>query len=160
KYLGPGDPLLFPSSVRGTADNVFVEDNVYDFASASDLGSGCIDTWWAGAVVVRHNDSKNCLWTSHGVTHRTTINFELYQNTIRRTAGSGSWEDGTRLFHHQGSGEITIWGNSFVHTGTIGNAISITHYRSADPTVAGYNAALGRCDGTSTIDGNSLPSST
>jgi hypothetical protein len=155
KYLGPNDPAQWPSGIRGTSQNVFLEDNVYNFTSASDLGSGCVDVWSAGAIVFRHNSVTNCLVTAHGVTHGTTVNFEVYQNTLQRTANSGGWEDGTRLFHHQGSGEITVWGNTFVHAGTIsGTALSVTHYRSAPPSVAGYDSSLGRCDGTHSIDGN------
>jgi hypothetical protein len=154
KYLGPGDPSNWSSALRGTSQNLFMEDNVYNFSSASDLGSGCVDVWRAGAVVFRRNNVTNCLVTAHGVSHGTTVNFELYKNTLRRTAGSGSWEDGTRLFHHQGSGEILAWGNTFVHTGSIGGALAITHYRSASPGVAGYSSGLGQCNGSSSIDGN------
>jgi hypothetical protein len=140
--------------VRGRSENMFLEDNTYDFTSASDLGSGCVDVWSSGAVVFRYNSVKNCLVTAHGVTHNTTVNFELYANTIRRTAGSGYWENCTRCFHHQGSGEMMLWGNTFVPTGNIGGALAITHYRSATPSVAGYSSSLGRCDGEQAIDGN------
>ena len=161
KYLGPGDPAQWSGSLKGTSQNMFVEDNIYNFAAASDLGSGCLDVWRAGAVVFRHNTVTNCLVTAHGVTHGTTVNFELYQNTLGRTAGSGQWTDGTRLFHHQGSGEILAWGNTFSHPGTIsGNAISVTHYRSASPGVAGYDSSLGRCDGSQARDGNRSPATT
>jgi hypothetical protein len=154
KYLGPGDPSNWASALRGTSQNVFLEDNTYSFTTASDLGSGCIDVWAAGAVVFRNNNATNCLVTAHGVSHGTTVNFELYGNTLRRTANSGSWENGTRLFHHQGSGEILAWNNTFVHTGTIGGALAVTHYRSASPSVAGYSSGMGRCDGNSSRDGN------
>jgi hypothetical protein len=154
KYLGPGDPARWGSALRGTSQNVFVEDNTFNFTQASDLGSGCLDVWGAGAVVFRRNSVSNCLVTAHGVSHGTTVNFELYGNTLRRTAGSGDWDNGTRLFHHQGSGEILAWGNSFVHAGAIGGALAITHYRSATPEVAGYSASLGQCNGSSSIDGN------
>jgi hypothetical protein len=154
KYLGPGDPTRWSTALRGTAENMFLEDNTFDFSRASDLGSGCIDAWSAAAVVFRRNTTTNCLVTAHGVTHGTTVNFEVYGNTLRRTSGSGSWEDGTRLIHHQGSGEILAWNNTFVHTGSIGGAFGITHYRSAPPGVAGYSSSLGQCNGSSTIDGN------
>jgi hypothetical protein len=155
KYLGPGNPDLYPASVRGTRDNVFVEDNVYDFEKASDLGSGCIDVWYAGSVVVRNNESKNCLWTAHGTPHKTVVNFEFYKNTVRRTAGSGFWTNGQRLFHHQGSGEILAWGNAFgAEEELSGIPLDVTHYRSASPADAGYPSEMGRCNGTSARDGN------
>ncbi len=161
KYLGPGDPAEWPSALRGTGQNVFMENNTYNFTNASDLGSGCVDVWSAGALVFRHNNVTNCLVTAHGVTHSTTVNFELYGNTLRRTSGSGSWTDGTRLFHHQGSGEILAWNNTFVAAGALsGGALGITHYRSASPATAGYSTSMGRCAGTQSIDGNRSPSST
>ena len=161
KVLGPGDPSRYPTSVRGTSSNIFLEDNVFDFASATDLGSGCIDAWWSAAVVFRFNTVRNCLVTAHGTTHGGgTVNFEVYQNTLKRLGGDPTWQDGTRLVHHQGSGEITVWGNTFVHAGTIGTALSITHYRSAPPATAGYDTSLGRCNGSATRDGNTAPSST
>jgi hypothetical protein len=158
KYLGPGDPASWPSALRGTAQNVFVENNTYQFTNASDLGSGCVDVWAAGAMVFRYNDVTNCLVAAHGVSHGSTVNFELYGNTLRRTSGSGSWVDGTREFHHQGSGEILAWNNTFVAAGTLSSAaLSITHYRSATPADAGYGTDLGRCDGSRPIDGNAAP---
>ncbi len=154
KYMGPGAPSQWSSALRGTSQNMFLEDNTFNFTNASDLGSGCVDVWRAGAIVFRRNSVTNCLVTAHGVSHGTTVNFELYGNSLRRTAGSGQWEDGTRLFHHQGSGEIFAWSNTFVHTGTIGGGLAITHYRSASPSVAGYDSNLGQCSGSSSIDGN------
>lgn len=155
KYLGPGDPSQWPASVRGTGQNVFLEDNVFDFPTNTNLGLGCMDAWRVAAVVFRHNDTKNCLVTAHGVSHETVVNFEAYNNNLRRTANSGGWEDGTRLFHHQGSGEMFLWGNRFFAASALsGSALAITHYRSASPSVAGYNSSFGRCDGTSSRDGN------
>jgi hypothetical protein len=161
KYLGPGDPSEWSGALRGTSQNIFVENNTYNFTNASDLGSGCLDVWNAGAVVFRYNNVRNCLVTAHGVSHGTTVNFELYRNVLRRTSGSGNWTDGTRLFHHQGSGEILAWGNTFAAAGSLSSeALAITHYRSASPSAAGYSSSLGRCNGTSAIDGNWSPSST
>ena len=140
---------------KGYGAEHVLEDNVYNFTNASDLGSGCVDIWEAGALVFRYNNVTNCLVTAHGVTHGTTVNFELYGNTLKRTANSGDWTDGTRLFHHQGSGEMLLWGNTFVAASSLsGSALSITHYRSATPAVAGYSTSLGRCDGTQARDGN------
>jgi hypothetical protein len=163
KILGAGDPSNYASSVRGTGNNIFVEDNVYDFASntSGSLGSGCIDAWNSSAVVFRYNSVRNCLVTSHGVVHSGgTVNFELYRNTLRSDSGSVA-PDGYRLFHHQGSGELFVFQNNFTAVGTLNSsANAVTHYRSATPQTAGYSATLGRCDGTRPIDGNFSPSGT
>src|SRR5262249_19893213 len=157
KVIGPTDPSYWSSSIRGTTQNMFFEDNTFNFDSASDLGSGCIDAWGSSGVVFRYNTTRNCLVTAHGTTHiGGTVNFEVYGNTLQRQGGDSSWQDGSRLVHHQGSGEITVWGNRFVHSVSPigGNAFSVTHYRSAPPSVAGYDTGLGRCDGTQSRDGN------
>ncbi len=157
KYLGPGSPDRWASSLRGSSQNLYMEDNTFDFTNASDLGSPCMDAWEAAAIVFRYNTTKNCNTGTHGVVHQTVVNFEAYGNTVERTPGSGDWTDGSRLIRHQGSGEYFVWGNSFKHAGTIsGGALSLTHYRSADPVTAGYDPSWGRCDGTQARDGNRL----
>ena len=161
KLLGHGDTSNWGPSPKGTARNLYVEDNAFTFTTSGNLGAGCVDVWNSGAIVWRYNTSQNCLVTAHGVTHGGVINFELYKNNLIRTANSGSWEDGTRLFHHQGSGEFVAFDNVFTAaSGKSSGPMAVTHYRSADPVSAGYNAALGRCDGTSGIDSNRAPSST
>jgi hypothetical protein len=163
KLLGPGDDIAWRASPKGGPDNLFIEDNTWNFpaADSSSLGSGCIDAWMSGSVVFRHNTTKNCLVTSHGVVHGGgTISFEAYDNLFQRTAGSGGiWEDGTRLFHHQGSGETIFFNNQFsVPSAKSGGAIGVTYYRSAPPATAGYSGS--RCDGSAAIDGNRSPKST
>ncbi len=161
KVLGHGDTNNWGPSPRGTASNLFIEDNTITYTNASNLGAGCMDAWMSAAIVWRYNTTQNCLVTAHGVTHGGLISFELYKNTLIRTANSGSWLDGTRLFHHQGSGEFVAFDNVF--TAAVGKStgpISMTHYRSATPGAAGYSSSLGHCNGTSSIDGNRTPTST
>jgi hypothetical protein len=167
KVLGPLSPDQWPSALRGTASNIFLEDNTFNFTSASDLGSGCVDGYNGGTIVFRHNTVTNCLVTAHGTDHGGGIlNFEIYANTLGRTSDPGSsWQDGTRLVHHQGSGEILVWNNVFKHaTNPISSsAISVTHYRSASPAQTGDSGYV-QCNGTAaapvvsgdpgSIDGN------
>ena len=159
KYLGPADPAKWRLALRGTSQNMFVEDNTFRFAKLHDPGQGCVDTWNAGAVVFRYNDVVNCSIAAHGTSHNSTVNFELYKNTLQRTNASGGiWDRGYRLFQHQGSGEIIIWDNKLRAVEPITHgAIAIRHYRSAAPHVAGYSASLGRCDGAQARDGNFAP---
>ncbi len=152
-----------PPSQAGTAQNLFVEDNTILIAAMTNAGRGCMDSWGNGAIVWRHNSSLNCLVTSHGVTHSGgPQNLELYENVLAVDAGADpSFEDGYRLFHHQGSGELTVFNNTFTaYSGHTGDPLELTHYRSADPVVAGYDPDLGRCDGTNPLDGNRAPQST
>lgn len=169
KPFGNGLPNTnHASSHRGTASAVVMEDNTFTFTTvtANTLGGGCVDSWRAAEFVIRYNTFTNCLTTFHGVDHATTLLTEIYGNTFERTSGSGGiWEDGQRLLHHQGSGEMFIWGNTFKHTGTINSsAIEMTHYRSAPcDTDNNYDCAIPQCDGTSTTtypDGNTSPTAT
>ncbi|MFO0569366.1 MAG: hypothetical protein U0263_27150 [Polyangiaceae bacterium] len=159
KVLGPGSPETWPASPKGKIDAVYVEDNVVSFDNVQNLGLGCMDIWDSASIVWRHNKTQNCLVTSHGVVHGGgSVSFELYENELVRTAGSGLAEDGYRLFHHQGSGELIAFDNVFTAVAPLNSdAMGMTHYRSAPPAVAGYDASLGRCDGTNPIDGNRAP---
>ena len=151
KTLGVGDPTQISSSVRGTIKNTFVEDNVFDFATmrSDTLGAGCVDVWDSASMVFRHNSTRNCMVTAHGVLHGGgAMNFELYSNTLKMDSGSVV-PNGYRLFHHQGSGEFLAYHNTFVHSTSPINvsAMEIIHYRSASCTDAGYDCSRPRCDG-------------
>jgi hypothetical protein len=159
KAFGPAledfvvDRHPYDAGLLGTANNLFFEDNVIDFTTNVNLGNGCIDVWMAGSVVVRNNKSTNCLWTAHGTSHvGGSFNFEFYRNTVSRTANSGGLEAGQRLFHHQGSGEIMLWGNTYAAPSGVplaGNPQELTHYRTGPPLeTMGQDLGPGwRCDG-------------
>jgi hypothetical protein len=153
-----------PASQAGTANNLFVEDNTITIQTMTNAGLGCNDMWGNGAMVWRRNSTLNCLVTSHGVTHSGgPQNFEFYDNDLRVDAGSvgAGVGDGYRLFHHQGSGEFIAFDNRFTaFSGKNGDPLEMTHYRSASPAAAGYATSLGRCDGTSSRDGNRQPTAT
>lgn len=159
KYMGARDMTNWPSSVRGTNANVFIEDNTFSFSALNTVGIGSTDSWSAASVVIRFNTVRNAILGSHGVSHGGMANWEAYRNTMSRTAGTFS--NGYRMIVHQGSGEISIWGNTFSVVGTINSdAMNLLHYRSASPAEAGYDSYMGRCDGTSSRDRNFSPSST
>jgi hypothetical protein len=144
-------------SLRGTSKNLFIEDNVLSFSSMTNAGHGCIDGWGGNAIVFRKNKTTNCLVTQHGVPHSGgPTNFELYDNEISVNSGASSFDACYRCFHHQGSGEFLAFRNTFSATGGKDGALEMTHYRSASPSAAGYNSSLGRCDGSSSIDGNRI----
>lgn len=164
--LGPGSVAATPayawgSSPRGTANNLFVEDNTMTYGSADSILRHCGDAWRSGAVVWRFNTTSNCRVAIHGVAHGGVANWEVYRNTIGRTAGSGAWTDCTRCIHSQGSGEMYIWDNALIGAGgtVSSDAIPLMHYRSSpdDPNTTG---PLGQCDGTKTRDGNTSPTAT
>jgi len=145
-----------PAGTRGTARNMYFEDNTINISTQTNAGLGCIDSWGGAGVVWRHNTTTNCLVTTHGVTHSWgPVNWEVYSNAITTNGGAASgFRDCYRCFHHQGSGEFLMFDNSFTASGGKNSTpLAMTHYRSAAPSVAGYSIA-GRCDGTTAGDGN------
>ncbi len=150
-----------PTDTFGTGLNFFLEDNTVNITTADNAGSGCSDGWGGDlGLVIRHNSSLNCLWTTHGVTHNGgPSNVEFYNNAPVVDAGSVAQglQACFRCFHHQGSGTFVAFSNSFTaFSGKSGSALDMAHYRSYanGPSSDGNIAA---CDATDVIDGNRAP---
>jgi hypothetical protein len=131
-------------SLQGTSENLFVEDNVFNFANENLVGGSGMDSWNGGRLVVRYNSITNARVAVHGVCHRGPANFEVYNNTIVGGAGSNN---GYRLIHHQGSGEFMVFNNIASPSQA---TMALLHYRSSNPNPEG----CGTCNGTQTQDGN------
>jgi hypothetical protein len=149
-----------PAPSMGTANNLFVEDNTINITTMDNAGQPCVDGWSSTfRLVWRHNSSLNCLIGVHGVTHNGgTDNLELYNNSIAVDAGAVSqgFGDCYRCFHHQGSGMILAFNNSFTaFSGKSGSALQVLHYRDYNGNVDGN--ALPYCDGTDPRDTNRSP---
>lgn len=153
--LGRTWPAFSP---LGNAKNIYIENNNLDFSDITDgtAGSGCADANYGAYFVWRYNTSRNCLLSIHGDYNNAggVVSTEVYSNTFKTDGPSGFWADGTRLVHHQGSGEFMAYNNKFsAPSGKSVNALSLTHYRSCP----GYGT---RCDGTSPEDENRQPTAT
>jgi hypothetical protein len=161
----PPDP-----SPMGTANNLFVEDNTINIATMTNNGSGCSDSWGGAQIVWRHNTSTNCPVDTHGATHAGgPQNWEVYSNSIRMNSGaSGSGlENGYRNFHHQGSGELLFFNNTFTPASGASKSSTpavVEDYRAFPNSVDG---GAPPCDGTVTStfsdgfgDGNRSPTTT
>lgn len=145
-----GTAGTWPASPKGTANvSLYVEDNVFNFGSLSNVGNGCIDSNSGASYVFRHNTVTNCNVIEHGFCNSSgTASVEIYNNTFACTAGE--YTDCQRYVHMQGSGEAIIIDNTF--TGSTGKheyTIEGTHYRSATTAASGCSATFGRCDGSS-----------
>ena len=128
--LGGGDNDWGPSW-QGTGNNLFIEDNTFNYANEN-LGGGVgMDAWHGGRVVVRYNTITNARMAVHGVCHGGPANFEIYNNTIVGGAGSSG---GYRLIHHQGSGEFIDFNNSLSPTTA---TMSLLYYPSSNPNPEG-----------------------
>jgi hypothetical protein len=118
----------------GTGNNLFFEDNTLTYTSiGGGSAEGCTDGWGGSAYVLRHNTSTNCLWALHGVTHSGgPANVEFYNNHAIVTDTVGGFDGCYRCFHHQGSGTIVAFNNTFTpvtgHTHST-EVISVFHYR-------------------------------
>ncbi len=128
----------------GTANNIFVEDNIFNYASENVAASG--QDMWSRSMVFRHNSVTNARTSVHGVCHGGPANLEIYGNTYTGGTGSG---DGYRIMHHQGSGVGMWFNNTLIPEGAF---MSIQYYRSTGD--------CGYCDGNDASDGNRSPAST
>lgn len=158
--MGSPNPSPPPTQL-GSVNNLFFEDNTINFGAMTDASNaGCTDGWGGAALVIRHNSSTNCLWAMHGATHAGgPANYEFYDNSItlnanatgdEETAGNPTTISCQRCLHHQGSGTIIAFNNTF--TVPAGNTISggamvVQDYRSIarGPSVDGGMPA---CDGS------------
>jgi hypothetical protein len=116
-WLALQDPTP-PASPLGTANNLFIEDNIInDSHLAGHESTPCLsDSWGSTASVVRHNTVYNCLVPVHGIDHSGgPQNWEVYDNAfIYNSGASGNlYPDGYRMVHHQGSGEAIYFNNRF-----------------------------------------------
>lgn len=152
---GTGDPTLWASSLMGTANCLYVEDNNIDFTAPDNNGAGFIDAESASCYVARFNTMKNARFLQHGVTHGWgTVNFEVYGNTFTRTTNSDALGDCYHSVHMQGSGTGAFWGNTFTCFSAIsGSTIDILHYRDTTLAIHGGGGSE-QCDGTLGVDGN------
>lgn len=161
-------PTMPVGSKAGTGNNLFFEDNTINISTMTDAGSGCIDGWSDNSTVFRHNTTLNCLVTTHGQTHGGgPENFEVYNNSLSVNAGSVAQgvADCFRCFHHQGSGELYVFNNSFTaFSGKTSDAIGVMDYRAYTNSIDG-GAPI--CDGSNVTafpdggyDGNRAPQAT
>jgi len=168
--LGQYNSSLSGSSL-GTGKNLFIEDNTVNISTISDDGVNVTDAWGGASLVIRHNHFTNISMGTHGQTHAGgPQNVEAYNNLITYTSSGHFQSDGTRQFHHQGSGTILVFNNQFTAAGTknASDVISINEYR-ANPQYDGSmptdavqcnGTVNGPADATYVIDGNRSPSTT
>lgn len=127
--FGGGDNDWGPSH-QGTGNNLFIEDNTFNYTNENLSASG-MDSWNGGRMVVRYNTITNARVAVHGVCHGGPANLEVYNNTI---VGGGGSSGGYRLIHHQGSGEFMVFSNKLSPTTA---SMSLLFYPSSNPNPEG-----------------------
>jgi hypothetical protein len=148
QIFGRGDGDWEPN-LLGTGNAVFLENNTFSNGNETLAGSGS-DIWHGGRLVVRYNDITNARTSVHGVCHNGPALLEVYNNNYTSSGGTN------RTIHHQGSGEMIFFGNTFADTG---EDIVLQHYRSLSP-LPSCSEQPTSCDGSSSADGNRSPTAT
>ena len=128
-----GDGSWAAPSHMGQWDSLFIEDNVFNFTSASNYGCyGALDCMGGGREVIRYNSFTNCHPSTHGTESTGRIRSvriaEIYNNTLVSLGyggGFGQYRGGTGvIFSNTLSGfdsgmSLTCYREmySFVHWG-------------------------------------------
>jgi len=144
--------------VRGTANNIFIEDNIFNITDGFS-NVACIDTHQMAAFVTRYNTLVNCRGLdTHAVPHGGMNNWEAYRNDITKTNVGDTWSDCQRCIFNQGSGQMFVFDNRITPAGASvsSSAMSFVHHRSNTDAPGFY----GICDGTKSVDGNTAPEAT
>lgn len=140
------------TGTQGTGNALFFEDNICNFGTRTEFGSGCIDNWRAQSTVARFNTVIGTVLRAHSYCHWGPQSMEVYGNSINTSSVSspGFWD-----IHLQGSGEIMIWGNEVTGGST---PIAVQSYRSEGAQLPQGDCPAGLiADGTRT--GSGTPSS-
>lgn len=141
----------------GTANAVYIEDNTFTVNDGT-TGKWAEDGDAAGRFVFRHNTLIDCGMALHGydTSVRSTHSYEFYNNTMTITENKSR----PRGWHIRG-GTGYFFNN--VLNGDITNDLVLDNYRSCyNPECCNGSCAWGqcqtakkgRCDGTTTGDGN------
>jgi len=173
QYIGGVNPNPLAAQL-GTANNLFVEDNIGNFAPSgnTNAGYGFIDSWGGAGIVFRHNAVTDALSAAHAVTHGGgPNNLEYYNNSSTMDSGSVSQgvQDCYRCFHHQGANTFMAFNNTFrPYNGHSSTPIAMASYRdyafggggAVGSAGASVDGSFPACDGSQSMDGNRSPQST
>ncbi len=128
----------------GSADAVYIEDCLFDYAASMD---GALDAYGGARYVFRYNTLKNTCCGHHGADsggYRSTHSFEIYNNTTAYII-----DEGFAAYSSRG-GTGVIFNNVVTDlNNTLAYFYRISLYRSC----LSYEP-WGRCDGNNPCDGN------
>jgi hypothetical protein len=145
----PGNTAWSSPMQWGGADLIYIENNTFNATTAADG----VDCDQGGSYVFRYNTVYNMVVGNHGCdsVSRGCKQMEIYYNNFYTTDGQSPYYG----IQSRG-GTAVIYNNTM--TGSWGMPLSVTNYRSqanAWPYCSGcMMAKQPRCDGTSSIDGN------
>jgi len=147
--IGDGDPSWSAPSAVGTGEQVYMEDNTFEY---SGLNDGAYDAYNGARYVFRHNTVHGTNVGHHGFDSggfRSPYSAEIYGNTFDNAA--------TAIFttmNFRGGSQL-IFDNTVTATGGSYNGfVILRNYRSDDGYTANDGNSWDTCNGTSTYDGN------
>jgi hypothetical protein len=142
-FYGDGAEDWSSALTLGTADFLFVEDNIFNFNDDyASTKHPVMDMDEGGRQVFRHNTVTHGLWETHDKARSGLVSanaFEIYSNSF--TTSTNQWKG---LDVSAGTG--VIWGNTF--TGDFSYAIGAIDYKTSDPR------SVLACDGSDPADQN------
>lgn len=146
-----GNSDSWQAGYQGTANNLVIEDNVFNFTSQSASGCGAIDANNGTSLVVRFNTVTNSSIIVHGACHDGPFNTEVYHNTVVTA-------DWAPIFL-QGAGEYILFNNAI--SGGATRSMLVNDYRGDSGQLPnGWCTSSDVCDGTDARDGNRSPTTT
>jgi hypothetical protein len=139
-----GDGSFAEALYLGTNKAIYIEDNV--FIGSGEAGVGPVDAWAGARYVFRYNTVTEDIMANHGTEsggrYRGVRSYEIYNNTFDTTVAFF-----TALFLRGGTG--VIYDNTFSGPYTV--CVRMAQFRANEAF-----APWGKCDGTSSYDGNTL----
>jgi hypothetical protein len=145
----PGDTPWSSAMSWGGSNLIYIEDNTFNGTSAAD-GLDCDQ---GGSYVFRYNTVNNISIGNHGCdsSYRSCKQMEIYNNKFYQTSGNDPYYG---IQFRGGTG--VVFNNTM--TGSWGAPFTITDYRSQANAWQYCGGCMmanqPRCDGTSSIDGN------
>jgi hypothetical protein len=139
-----------PSPV-GTGNQVYIEDNLFDYSAMLDGG---MDAFYGASYVFRHNTVIGTVVGHHGLDSgpfRSTFSFEIYNNTFSNPGASAIYTAA-----HIRGGHGVIFGNTISAAGGSYYSLAVlANYRSSPDFLTTFPGNMwGECNGSSTHDGN------
>ncbi len=142
----------------GSGNAVYIEDNTFDFSSATrDEGHVAVDCNMGGRFVFRYNTLHNIAIANHGVCanpegHRGCHSWEFYKNKFIFGYDGSDWY---RIYNlRSGTGVIYDEQINTVNGIVISLPIGFMNYRTCLGEGTTCNDYWDRCDGNSIHDGN------
>jgi hypothetical protein len=143
KNMSGGNSTDWLVGARGSANNMFFEDNSINFGTDNPSAAGFLDSWSASSTVARFNTAVNSRYVTHSYCHGGPFNQETYYNDISQPDAAEY-----RNLHYQGSGEIIAFFNRIVK-----GHFAIQHFRADPSTATTEGSCNSLADGTVTGTG-------